>query len=209
MKLIEIDKSRYRQHLNRVIIGFIATLLALSLLFGSALIAAFGHSGGQSQGQVVTKAGQTGGEQAPGKIAGQESDALAANEADAPASTGNFRYNLLGVILALLACGAILHSLKDSRYFYEIYYVWQLKQLQNLIYRRLAKIKQAAANGDGDALVVLDFYYAGLKQVYLLDDNTLTLGKLEQDIAQLNQLADEHGIRLEAGQFNESVIKKF
>ena len=41
MKLIEVDKARYKKHLNIVIVGFISSLLVLSLLFGSVLIALF------------------------------------------------------------------------------------------------------------------------------------------------------------------------
>ncbi|WDE14108.1 DUF3087 family protein [Thalassomonas haliotis] len=212
MKLTEIDKSRYRQHLNRVIIGFIASLLALSLLFGTALIAAFGQSAEQKSGQnIVGQKLQTLSppEQSMDNASEKTADMTTGTDDSAPEATGNFRYNLLGVILALLACAALLHQLKNSRYFHEIYYVWQLKQLQNLIYRRLKKIEQAANNGDIDALVILSFYYAGLKQVYLLDDNTLTLGKVEQDITRLETLASAQGISLEAQQFSADLIKKF
>ena len=38
MQLIEINKTRYRKHLNIIIVSFVATLLALSLAFGSILI---------------------------------------------------------------------------------------------------------------------------------------------------------------------------
>ncbi|WDE01414.1 DUF3087 family protein [Thalassomonas actiniarum] len=214
MKLIEIDKSRYRQHLNRVIIGFIASLLALSLLFGAALIAAFGQSPalqkeGNISGQEQAFTAQNPQAEMPDNIRGQGADKPALDGEAVPESTGNFRYNLLGVILALLACAAVLHQLKGSRYFSEIYYVWQLKQLQNLIYRRLNKIKQAAGKGNVDALVILGFYYAGLKQVYLLDDNTLTLGKVEQDITALEKLAADNGVSLSPEQFSADLIKKF
>ncbi|WP_281561316.1 DUF3087 family protein [Thalassomonas sp. RHCl1] len=214
MKLIEIDKSRYRQHLNRVIIGFIASLLALSLLFGTALIAAFGQSPasqktGNISGQEQAFSAQNPQAEIANNIREQGADKPALDGEAAPESTGNFRYNLLGVILALLACAAVLHQLKGSRYFSEIYYVWQLKQLQNLIYRRLKKIKQAAGKGDADAFAILCFYYASLKQVYLLDDNTLTLGKVEQDIAALEKLAADNGVSLSPEQFSADLIKKF
>lgn len=206
MKLIEIDKSRYRQHLNRVIVGFIASLLVLSLLFGAALIAAFGQS------PVIQEEENISQEQAVATQNSREevtADKQVIDGEASPEPTGNFRYNLLGVILALLACAAVLHQSKGSRYFNEIYYVWQVKQLQNLIYRRLKKIKRSADKGDVDALVILSFYYASLKQVYLLDDNTLTLGKVEQDIIGVEKLAADNGVRLNADQFSASLIKKF
>ena len=66
MQLMNIDKARYRKHLNIVIVGFIATLLVLALTFGQLLILSFGEE-----------------------------------------EVNNFRFNLLGVILSLLACMAI------------------------------------------------------------------------------------------------------
>ena len=41
MKLIEINKERYRKHLNIVIVAFISSLLILSLTFGTILINLF------------------------------------------------------------------------------------------------------------------------------------------------------------------------
>ncbi|WP_428611746.1 DUF3087 family protein [Shewanella sp.] len=55
MKLIEVNKVRYRQHLNRVIAVFIASLALLSLVFGQLLIALFGHQevvSGESTGNL-------------------------------------------------------------------------------------------------------------------------------------------------------------
>lgn len=66
MQLIDIDKPRYRKHLNIVIAGFIAALLILALAFGQLLIVSFEQEG-----------------------------------------VNNFRYNLLGAILALLACALV------------------------------------------------------------------------------------------------------
>lgn len=42
MNLQEIDKARYRKHLNVVIVALVASLLALSLLFSSVLISLYG-----------------------------------------------------------------------------------------------------------------------------------------------------------------------
>jgi len=177
MKLVEIEKSLYRQRLNKVIVGFILCLAILSLAFGQGLIALFAD---------------------PVSAVAQGAE---------PAS--NFRFNLLGVILALLACAAGLHQLREKSFFTEIYYVWQLKQLQNLIYRRLKNIKAAAERGEADALVILSFYYASLKQVYLLDDNTLTLSKLEKDISQLNETISQQHVSISVEQFDKSMLESY
>ncbi|MDO6447298.1 DUF3087 family protein [Colwellia sp. 1_MG-2023] len=180
MKIVEIDKTIYRQRLNRVIIGFIVVLTLLSLVFGTALIATFS--------EPITEA-----------IVNQGSE-----------DTSNFKYNFSGVVLALLSCAAILHYLKTTPFFYEIYYVWQMKQIHNVIYRKLKKIKKAAFQDHNQkAMIILNFYYTSLHQIYVLDDNTLTLSSLMLEQQQLNELmlASEQSIDIE--QFNKKLIAEF
>ena len=168
MQLMNIDKARYRKHLNIVIVGFIATLLVLALTFGQLLILSFGEE-----------------------------------------EVNNFRFNLLGVILSLLACMAILHTLKTSDFFKEIFYVWQVKQIQNLIYRKLKKVKAAAKNLEQEALIILTFYYQSQQQVYQLDDNTITIGKINKDIADLKEIIDNNNLTITADQFDKKLITAF
>jgi hypothetical protein len=185
MQLIDIDKIRYRKHLNIVIVGFISSLLVLSLLFGTILISIF--SSVIDVNELVKAA----------------SDAVQV-EPDT-----NFRYNLLGVLLALLANGAVLHSVKNSTFFTEIYYVWQIKQLQNLVYRKLKKIKVAAKKGEEEALIILSFYYQSQLQIYKLDDNTITLETIEKHFQQVNDNIAEFGLTISADQFEKSMIASY
>ena len=120
----------------------------------------------------------------------------------------NFRYNILGVILALLACFAVLSQIIAKPYFKEIYYVWQLKQLHNKIYRKVKKIKLAAKN-DVDALIILKFYYYSRRQVYLLDDNTLTIPELDKEIKQLDETIAKKNLTISLSQFNKSLLTSF
>lgn len=181
MKIITINKQLYRQRLNRVIIGFIITLTILSIAFGSALIALFA----EQINDVVLSAANT-------------------------ESSSNFKYNFLGVVLSLLFCAAILNYLKKTPYFHEIYYVWQLKQIHNLVYRKLKKIKSAAFEDiDKNAMVVLHFYYTSLNQVYVLDDNTLTLSSLKQEHEKLNELISSKNMAIEVDQFDKKMIASF
>ncbi|GAA5140448.1 DUF3087 family protein [Thalassotalea piscium] len=174
MNIKHINKSRYRKHLNQVIIGFIATLAILSLLFGAVFIQLFG----------VT----------PEQIANGES---------------NFRFNLLGVVLALMVCSAILYKVRLSDYFTEIFYVWQVKQVQNLIYRKLRKIKAAADNNNENALIILHYYYESLIQVYQLDDNTITLTELTNKQQALHQKIEDNGLTITSSQFDKVLLKEF
>ena len=191
MKLKDIDKAVYRKHLNIIIVGFIASLLTLALVYGQALIMLFADS----TQLLATPANVTTGE--------------LVNEAKGTES--NFSYNFMGVLLALLTCVFALHRLRFSAFFSEVYYVWQVKQQQNLIYRKLKKIKVAAEAGDVNvnALIILNFYYASLKQVYLLDDNTLTMSKLNTDINELNSQLENLNLTLSTDQFEPSMLADF
>jgi hypothetical protein len=168
MQLMNIDKVRYRKNLNIVIVGFIATLLILALIFGQLLISVFSQEG-----------------------------------------VNNFSYNLMGVVLSLLACMAILHTLKESTFFKEIYYVWQIKQIQNLIYRKLKKIKQAAQASENDALIILIFYYQSQQQIYQLDDNTLTMNKVNKEIADLQEIITNKNLTISAEQFDKKLLTSY
>ncbi|MFT6247038.1 MAG: hypothetical protein ACJAUY_001195 [Cognaticolwellia sp.] len=191
MKLKDIDKAVYRKHLNIIIVGFIASLLTLALVYGQALIMLFADSAQL----LATPANVTTGE--------------LVNEATGTES--NFSYNFMGVLLALITCVFALHRLRFSAFFSEVYYVWQVKQQQNLIYRKLKKIKVAAEAGDVNvnALIILNFYYASLKQVYLLDDNTLTMSKLNTDINELNSQLENLNLTLSTDQFEPSMLADF
>ena len=123
-------------------------------------------------------------------------------------STGNFHLNVLGVILSLVVCSGVLHSQKNKPYMREVYYVWRLKQLHNQIYRKLAKIKVAAENNDVNAFIILSFYFASLKQVYSLDDNTLTIATVEKDLQQLNEKIASLGLTISAEQFEPELLDK-
>ena len=121
----------------------------------------------------------------------------------------NFKLNLFGVIIALFICGGILNKYKTHSYFHEIYYVWQLKQLHNQIFRKLKKIKAAAQTNNIDAINILYFYYSSLRQVYLLDDNTLTISKVNQELNILAADARALNIPLSDQHFDSSIIKSF
>jgi len=187
MQLIEIDKARYRKHLNIVIVGFIASLLILSLAFGTILINIFSTVEVSNVEQVVNATTEL--------VQGEEKT--------------NFKYNLLGVLLALFANALFLHRVKSSDFFKEVYYVWQIKQIQNLIFRKLKKIKAAAKTGEKQALIILSFYYQSQKLVYTLDDNTITITTVEKEIANIEQLINDNNVEVDATEFDKSLISTY
>lgn len=176
MKLKPIDKSIYRKRLNVIIIAFIIGFAFFALVFGQILIHFFG--------EVAT--------------------ASLANESQTPPN--NFKLNLLGVILGLLVSSFILNYVKHASFFSETYYVWQLKQLHNRIYRKLTKIKALADKGDEEAYTVLSFYYTSIKFVYELDDNTLVISKVNDDIEALNQSIQDANLSIDIENFSVPLL---
>lgn len=123
------------------------------------------------------------------------------------ATASNFKYNLAGVIMALVTMAMLANSLKKHVFVQDIYYVWQLKQLHNRIYRKFKDIKQAFEQGNDQAKIVLAFYYKTLKQVYELDDNTLTIANVNAEITRLQQQFGEQGFEQLAAKFDKSMLK--
>ncbi|REL29518.1 DUF3087 family protein [Thalassotalea euphylliae] len=126
-----------------------------------------------------------------------------------PETQSNFRYNLGGVILALVTMAMLINSIKKHEFLKDIYYVWQLKQVHNAIYRKLAKIKAAQAEGDENTLVILAFYYQTLKQVYELDDNTLTINNVNLEIDKLKQKLGDETYEQHVHQFEKSMLNAY
>jgi len=211
MQLIEIDKVRYRKNLNIIIVGFISSLLVLSLLFGTVFISAFSNVSDITpsvQAELLPSEREQN-ELSQPEVGVTEKASEGVNVQVEVEQDSNFRYNLLGVILALLANAAILHSAKNSAFFTEVYYVWKVKQLQNLVYRKLKKIKLAAKSGEETALIILSFYYQSQLQVYQLDDNTITLETIQKHLQELNDTINEFGLTISSDQFDKSLIATY
>ena len=59
------------------------------------------------------------------------------------------------------------------------------------------------------ALIILSFYYQSQQQVYQLDDNTLTLSKVNKEIADLDAIITENNLTVSAEQFDKKLITSF
>ncbi|WP_146449405.1 DUF3087 family protein [Vibrio kanaloae] len=124
-------------------------------------------------------------------------------------ATGNFYLNVLGVILSVALNAFIASRVKGHDYFKEALYVWNLKQIHNQIYRKLKRIQPKAEQGDRDALTILYFYYTTQKQVYDLDNNTLTIKTVQQSLDNILELGDKWSIELDIEDFSKDLIAKF
>ena len=136
-------------------------------------------------------------------------DLFGSGQSIAGESTGNFHLNVLGVILSVALNVFIASRVKGHDYFKEALYVWNLKQIHNQIYRKLKRIQPKAEQGDRDALTILYFYYTTQKQVYDLDNNTLTIKTVQQSLDNTLELGDKWSIELDIEDFSKDLIEKF
>ncbi len=166
MKLEQIDKERYRKHLNIVIVACIAALIVGSLGIARILILAWPNESGS-----------------------------------------HFYWNLIGVIATTFIIGLFLKRYQNHAFFTEVAYVWRLKQALNLITRKLAKVKAAAEQGNVEALHALQFNYSGCRQLWQLDDNTITMEELAIEQAKLDVLANKFNLEADAALYQPEFLK--
>ncbi|TEW53634.1 DUF3087 domain-containing protein [Psychromonas sp. RZ22] len=127
-----------------------------------------------------------------------------------PSSEGShFHWNLFGVVVTSLVVLITLLKLKSHDFFYEVSYVWDLKQALNKINRRIKKIEAAAKQGDTVAMQILHFSYSASRQLWELDNNTITLGHLASLEKKLQELADTHQVTLDINQYNSTQLANY
>ena len=121
----------------------------------------------------------------------------------------HFLHNLAGVAVAAIIVFVVLNKVRQHSYMFEVVYVWDLKQQLNRINRKLRKIEAAVESNDNDAMVIMDFMYRGSKQLYELDDNTITMGSLISKINVLEQHMQDSGLSLSASDYEPAMLDQF
>ncbi|KPM85518.1 MULTISPECIES: DUF3087 domain-containing protein [Pseudoalteromonas] len=168
MKLIQIDKARYRKHLNQVIIACVIALAVGSLAISQTLIALFPDPSGS-----------------------------------------HFHWNLLGVVVCSLLVGFVLNKYRNHDYMTEIVYVWELKKALNKITRKMPKLKAAGREGNADALLAIQYSYAGSRLLWQLDDNTITMDELAIKQAELDSVAQQYNLTLDVDKYDEKILNQY
>ena len=168
MQLIEINKTRYRRHLNRVIVGCVGGLAIESLAISQTLIGIFPDESGS-----------------------------------------HFHWNLLGVVIASVTIAYLLSKYRAHDFMSEVVYVWELKQALNKINRKMGKLKAAGREGNAKALLAIHYSYAGSRQLWQLDDNTIIMDELVIDQAKLDSLAAQYNLTLNVDDYDERILKQF
>jgi hypothetical protein len=168
MQLIDINKKRYRRHLNYIIVACVVSLIIGCLAISQLLIAVFPDESGS-----------------------------------------HFHWNLTGVVITSLLIGLILNKYRTHDFMIEVAYVWDLKQVLNRINRKMLKLKVAAQEGNINALLAINFSYAGSRLLWELDDNLIIMDQLAIDQAEIDSLAMKYNLTLKAEDYDEAVLKEF
>ena len=121
----------------------------------------------------------------------------------------HFMYNLAGVVIAAFFVGFVLTKLRQHPFMYEVVYVWDLKQQLNRISRKQRKIEAAAGEGEHDAMIIMNYLYRGSKQLYLLDDNTITMEDLAVKIQVLGSRMEAAGLSLSTDSYDPSMLERY
>ena len=124
-------------------------------------------------------------------------------------SGSNFWYNLVGVVIAAVVTVIILVKLRPHPFMTEVVYVWDLKQTLNRIYRKERKIQPAAEENDHDAMVILNFFYKGSKQLYELDNNLVVQDELLDKIRVHDRRLKDAGLSTSPDNFEASMLERF
>lgn len=124
-------------------------------------------------------------------------------------SGSHFHWNLLGVVVSAVTIGWLLNRYREHDFMREVTYVWELKQALNKITRKMRKLEAAALEGNRNALLVMQYSYAGSRLLWQLDDNTLTVDELAIKQHELDHLAEKFNVTLLVADYDEAILKEF
>jgi hypothetical protein len=121
----------------------------------------------------------------------------------------HFWHNLGGVLFAGVLVTFLLSKFRHHPYLYEVVYVWDLKQALNRIHRKQKAIEAKVADNDRDAMIILNFMYQGSKQLYELDDNTITMDTLLPKLIEHEQKMQAAGIDTSTEAYQPDMLDRF
>ncbi len=121
----------------------------------------------------------------------------------------HFTLNLAGVVVAVLLVAYTVYRFRDHPFMDEVVYVWNLKKQLNLIYRKQHKIEPLIEDNNVDAMVIMNYMYQGSKQLYELDDNTITMSDLAIKTSHLNTKLEEKKLKLTTDDYYSGLLGQF
>jgi hypothetical protein len=121
----------------------------------------------------------------------------------------HFWHNMAGVAAAAVIVVIALNKIRHHPYMTEVVYVWDLKQQLNRIHRKLRKIEEAVDDHNIDAMIIMNFMYRGSRQLYQLDDNTITMEGLVSKIRAFDKRMKDAGLSLSEDTYDPAMLDQF
>lgn len=121
----------------------------------------------------------------------------------------HFKLNIAGVVVAVLFVSYAVYRFRDHQFMDELVYVWNLKKQLNRIYRKQHKIEPLIDDNNVDAMVIMNYMYQGSKQLYELDDNTITMSELEIKTRHLITKLEENKLKLTTDDYYSGLLDQF
>ncbi|QTH64688.1 DUF3087 family protein [Psychrosphaera ytuae] len=121
----------------------------------------------------------------------------------------HFWLNVMGVVVSMIIIGSVFNRIKSHPYFYEVYYVWRLKQQINYIIRKNKALEQAVEQDDVQAITIMAFYYKACEQLYTLDDNTITMSALNKKSNALQEKIDALNQSIDISDYSVDMLKAY
>lgn len=121
----------------------------------------------------------------------------------------HFHWNLLGAVLTTVSIAWLLNKYRTHDFMREVVYVWELKQSLNKINRKMRKLQAAGREGNVNALLAIQYSYAGSRLLWQLDDNTIIMDELVVAQAELDSLAAQYQLTLNPDDYHEDMLKPF
>ena len=118
-------------------------------------------------------------------------------------------HNMAGVVIAVTILVFVLNKFRQHPYMFEVVYVWDLKQQLNRIHRKQRKIEAAIENNDKDAMIIMNFMHHGSKQLYELDDNTITMEDFLRKIQIHDKRMEAAGLSSPTDSYNPAMLDRF
>jgi hypothetical protein len=120
----------------------------------------------------------------------------------------NFWWNVLGVVAGAAVIIGLFKVVATKPFMAEINYVRSLKKEMNRIYRSSKKLQIALEANDKDAMIISYFNLQASKQVYELDNNTLTMDELNEKIRLLDEKLKELSVSISISDYRPDLLNK-
>jgi hypothetical protein len=121
----------------------------------------------------------------------------------------NFWWNVIGVVVGMGFVGILYSIMVTKPFMAEINYVRSLKREMNRIYRNSKKVSGALEKDDKNAIIISYFNFQACKQVYQLDNNTLTIDELNEKIRVLDAQIESLGLNISTDDYRPELVSNF